>query len=280
MLVSAFISVLRRRYNDLPVKHSDVRTGDGSSTIYRTQFAPIKEGSFRLYINNALQSSSAYTIDYDTGDMVLASATSNKINAQYQEVKFRDQHWLEAIQSSFDSFGDQFFRAVMGDSSSVILSANVQLYDCPSSCIKLTNVLQSSDYTTSGYWVKPRINMRYDKNSNKLILGTKPTKKNYLLISYLRRLARPTSTASVLDVENRWLELLELKSGAHYHRSMASRIAQQGNATVEEGHLSMAHLRTLANDNEIMYENLKKKLKPLMPAQEIPYYVHGGGAVL
>ena len=132
MLVSAFVSILRRRYNDLPIKHSDLRTGDGSSTIYKTMFSPIKEGTFKLYINNALQDTSGYSVDLDTGDIIIASTTSNEINAQYQEVKFRDQHWLEAIQSAVDSLGDQFFRTVIGDTSAMKLSADVQKYNCPS----------------------------------------------------------------------------------------------------------------------------------------------------
>ena len=277
MLTSAFISVLRRRYNDLPQKHSDLRTGDGSSTVYKTMFSPIKENSFKLYINNALQDTSGYTIDLDTGDIVLASATSNEINAQYQEVKFRDQHWLEAIQSATDSLGDQFFRTVVGDTSAMTLSADIQKYNCPSTCIRMTEILESSDYTSAGTWIKPSVNMRYDRGSNVMIIGSKPTKANYLLISYLRKIARPTTTSDALDVQDNWLELLELKTGAYYHRTMASKIAQQGNATIEEGHLSIAHLRSLANDLEIMYSDLKRKLKPIMPASEIPYYVHGGG---
>lgn len=277
MLVSGFISVLRRRYNDLPTKHQDTRTGDGSSTIYKTQFAPIKESSFKQYINNSLIAASGYTIDLDTGDLVLIAATSNEIKSQYQEVKFRDQHWLEAIQSAVDALGDQFFRTVVGDVSSMHISADVQKYNCPSSCIKLTEVLESSDYTSAGSWVKPRVNHRYDRRANVLVMGSKPSKANYLLISYLRKINRPTATTSALDVEDAWLQLIDLKAGAIFLRSMASKIAQQGNATVEEGHLSMAQLRALANDNEILFENLKKKLKPIMPASEVPYYIHGGG---
>ena len=277
MLISEYISVLRRRYNDLPVKHEDVRTGDGSSTVYKTQYAPIKEGSFKLYLNNSLIAASGYTIDLDTGDLVLIAASSAEIKSQYQEVKFRDQHWLEAIQSAVDSLGDQYFRSVVGDISSMYISANVQKYNCPSSCIRLTKVMESTDYTSAGSWAKPRINTRYDRRSNVLLLGSKPTKANYLLISYLRKITRPTATTSALDVEDNWLQLLDLKSGAFFYRSIASKIAQQGNATVEEGHLSMAQLRALANDNEIMFENLKKKLKPIMPASEIPYYIPEGG---
>lgn len=277
MIVSAFISVLRRRYNDLPIKHSDLRTGDGSSTVYKTMYSPIKEGSFKLYIGNALQASSGYTIDLDTGDLTLGAATSASVNAQYQEVNFRDQHWLEAIQSATDSLGDQFFRSVVGNTSGMALSAGIQNYNCPTGCIRLTEVLESSDHTSAGSWVKPFVNTRYDRRSNKLILSAKPTTANYLLISYLKRVDRPTAVTSTLDVEDNWLELLELKTGAQYHRTMSSRIAQQGNATVEEGHLSMAQLRALANDYEAMYESSKKRLKPIMPASEIPYYIHGAG---
>lgn len=277
MLVSGFISVLRRRYNDLPTKHQDTRTGDGSSTIYKTQFAPIKESSFKQYINNSLIAASGYTIDLDTGDLVLIAATSNEIKSQYQEVKFRDQHWLEAIQSAVDALGDQFFRSVVGDVSSMHISADVQKYNCPSSCIKLTEVLESSDYTSAGSWNKPKVNIRYDRRSNVLVFGSKPSKANYMLISYLRKLNRPTAATSALDVEDSWLQLIDLKAGAIFLRSQASKIAQQGNATVEEGHLSMAQLRALANDNEILFENLKKKLKPIMPASEVPFYIHGGG---
>lgn len=279
MIVSGFISALRRKYNDNPVKHNDVRTGDGSSTVYKTMFSPIKEGSFKLYVNNALQASSGYTIDEDTGDIVLIAATSNEINAQYQEVRFRDQHWLEIIQSAFHSLGDQFFKSVVGDTSGIALVKNQQTYDCPSSCIRMMTVLQSDDYTISGGWTKPRINSRYDRRSNKLILSAKPSKANYMNLSYLSKLTVPTATSDTMDIEDNWLELLDLKSGSQFLRSMANRVAQQGNATIEEGHLSISHLRQLANDNEAMYENLKRKLKPVMPASEIPFYVHGGGYV-
>ena len=279
MITSGFISKLRRKYNDLPESHQDIRDGDGSSTVYKLMHAPIKEGSFKLYINNVLQDTSGYTIDQDTGDLELGAATSNEIKSQYKAVKFRDQHWLELIQDAFDSMGDQFFRTTIRSTSGMKLSANVQVYDCPSDCIRLTEVLESDDYTSAGNFKKPYVNMNYDRRSNKLVLGAKPTKANYLQISYQRKLTRPTATSSTLDVENNWLQLLDLHVGAAQARSYADRIAKQGNVSVEEGHISMSHLRQLANDNDIKFENLKQKLKPVMPSISIPYYIHGGGDV-
>lgn len=281
MITSAFISKVRRKYNDSPIKHEDTIAGDGASTVFRTQFFPIKEGSFTLYKNNALQAASGYTIDLDTGDIVIASApaATSEIKSQYQEVKFRDQHWLEATQDAFDSFGDQFFKSVVRSASGITLSANVQVYSCPANCIRLTEALESSNYTSSGPFGQIAANARYDRWSNKMILGRAPSRANYMQISYLRKLTKPTAVSSALDVEDSWLELLDLKTGAAYLRSMAIRYAQQGNATVEEGYLSVAQLRQLANDNETIFENLKKKIRPVMPSSSIPYNIPGGGNV-
>jgi len=279
MITSAFISKIRRKYNDSPIKHEDTIAGDGTSTVFRTQFFPIKEGSFTLYKNNALQAASGYTIDLDTGDIVIASApaAASEIKSQYQEVKFRDQHWLEVIQDSFDSFGDQFFKSVIRSSSGITLAANQDVYNCPSSCIRLTEALESVTYLSAGPFRPLSTNVRYDRASNKMILGQKPNRANYMEISYLRKLTRPVAVANTLDIDDKWLKLLDLKAGAEFLRSMANRYAQQGNATIEEGYLSVAQLRQLANDNEQMYENLKSKIKPVMPASTISYYINGAG---
>lgn len=284
MITSAFISKLRREYNDLPIKHRDVSTSDGSSTVYRSKYFPIKEGSYSMYVNNALKSegvSGDYTLDKDTGDIVLAAAatSTHEIRLQYQGVKWRDQNWLEAIQSSFYAMGDEFYKSVIRSTSSMAISAGVTVANCPSSCIRLIEALESSDYTLSGSWVDINTNKRYDRRSNKLICGVKPSRSNYLAISFLRKLTPPSGVGSVLDTEDNWLELHKLKSGSMFLRSMANKIAMQGNATTEEGFYSMGQLRQLANDDEIKYENLKKKLKPVMPHSVIPYYIHGGGNV-
>jgi hypothetical protein len=278
MIISDFILKLRRKYNDNPVKHEDVIQGDGSSTVYRTQFFPILEGSYRLYVGGVLKTESTdYDIDLDTGDIDLADATSAEIRIQYQEVKFRDQHWLEVIQDSFDSFGDQFFKSVIRSSSGIALVANQDVYDCPSSCIRLTEALESTTYLSAGPFRPLSTNVRYDRASNKMVLGQKPNRANYMEISYLRKLTRPVAVANTLDIDDKWLKLLDLKSGAEFLRSMANRYAQQGNATIEEGYLSVAQLRQLANDNEQMYENLKSNIRPVMPASTISYYINGAG---
>lgn len=280
MLVSGFIKQIRLEFNDLPEKHRETKGGDNNSTVYKALKSPVLEDSYALFVNDILQTegvSANYTLDKDTGDIVLGASTPNEIRFQYQSVNFKDQHWLEFIQSAFHAMGDEFWRKTVRSTGSITLSANVQAYDCPSSCIRLTQFLQSDDWTNAGNYIRPNVNYRYDRGSNKLILGNKPSKANYVSIDFLRRLAVPTGQASVLDVEDRWLELLRQKVGAIAHQSIASKIAQQGNATIEDGYLSVSNLRQIAKDHEIMYENLKKRLKPTMPSFEIPFHLATGG---
>ena len=279
MTTAQFITRLRRKYNDIPVKHEDIRTGDGVSTFYQVKYSPILESSFSLYINNALKAEGAgndYLFDYDTGDITLASVTTFDIKARYKEVKFRDQGWLEAIQNAFEALGDQFFSTVMRDTP-ILVSAGSQVVTMPTGCIRVIEVLEGT--SSSGPWAKPRINMRYDRRSNQLILGNAPTTDRYFSISYQKKLTQPTATTDDLLIEENWLQLIDLKAGSEYLRSMANRIAQQGSATIEEGHLSVGTLRQLANDNEVLFEGLKKKLKPIMPNSDVAYWIPTGGSV-
>lgn len=273
MIVSDFTTTLRRRYGDIPVKHRDVIDGDGVSTVYKSKYNPVLESSYTLYFNTTPKTEGVaddYTIDLDTGDIVLAQPTSNEIRFQYKSVNFRNLWWLETIQSSIRSLGDEFFTSVIREELAV--SANAQVITCPTGCIKLTEVLDSNGLPIA-------INKWYDRRSNQLILGKSSINAQTFLISYLKRITIPTDYSDELDLEENWLELLELKAGALYARARAIQLAQIGNVSVEEGHLSIQGLRQLANDNEVLFQQGKRRLKPLMPSYNIPYYVHGGGFV-
>ena len=277
MIVSAFISMCRREFNDLPEKHRDVKTGDGASTVYKTKAAPIKEGTFKLYIGNTLKTvGSQYNIDSDTGDIDISAATSAEIRAEYSGVKFRDQHYIEFIQSAIDEMGNKFWKRVVG-STAINLQSGVYVYDCPSACVALTKVRRSDNFTSSGNFIPMDVNVRYDTGGNKLVLGLVPTKANYLALDYCSRISKPTATSNTLDIKQEWEAGLKMKIGSIFHRSLASKIAQQGNASVEAGHWSVANLRQIANDFEVKYQNWEKKNKPTLPSSELNYHIPNGG---
>ena len=234
---------------DVPVLHQDRITGDSESTVYQTKYNPILENSMVLRVGGATQTeglSGDFVLDYDTGVIDLSAATSSSIEARYKGVNATDQEWIDFIGDTIDEMGDQFFRMVIRSTSGITVSAGVQTYDCPSGCIKLLEFLQSSE--SSGNFAKPYVNLRYDRRSNKLIMGNKPSSSSYAQITYARKVERPTETSDSIDIEDAWIQLVKNGAFAKYLRSVASKIAQQGNANTQEGMLKVNQLRANAND--------------------------------
>lgn len=280
MITSAFISNLRRQFNDKPVLHQDQITGDGSSTVYASKYAPIKENSAELSINIVIKTEvTDYTLDYDTGDIELVSATSSAISLIYQAVKFRDAEWLQAIIEGHRALGDGIFKSVIMDTSSMIISGGRQTIPCPTNTIKILKIFESTDLTVNGIYQPMRTNWKYDQRSNKIITSQKPTRNNYIAVSYLKKPVAPSSVSMALDLESDWINMIGHKAGAFYLRSQANKIAQQGNATVEEGHLNVQALRVMANDEDAQFEILRKRIKPLLPNLDIPYWDSAKGDV-
>lgn len=280
MIVSALISKLRSNYGDKPTKHLDSLVGDGSSVVFKTKYSPVLETGFGLYIDDVLKTKDTdYEIDLDTGDIVLTTATTGTIDFKYKSAYKRDNDWLGFIQSGIRGFGDEFYRSVTRSPSAFTISAGVQVYDLPSTCIRPTEVYESSDYTSAGTFVPLNVNHWYDRRSNKLILGAAPTRANVTQMSYLRRIQVPQSTSATLDLEENWIEMLELKTGAIFARAMAMEIATQGNASVEEGHLSVQSLTNLSREQEAQFQLMKRRNRPVMPNYAIPYYQYGKGYI-
>lgn len=282
MITSAFVTQLRDCVSDVPELHQDILQGDGASTVYTTKYKPILEGSAIIRVGGvALVEgiSSGYTLDDRTGIIDLNAATSSEIEARYKEVKFTDKQWVDAIARTIQGLGDQIFKTVIRSTSGITISAGVQSYDCPSNCIQVTQFLQSSDGSISGDFSKPYVNTRYDRGSNKLIVGDKPSKAAYTQLSYKRSIESPTGMASVLDIEDRWIPLIEQGAKARYFGAQAAKIAQQGNANTEEGLLKTNGLRAIAKDAASAYEILRRRTKPVSPASLNAFNIPASGPV-
>lgn len=275
MITSAYISTLRREFNDNPKLHKDTRKGDGSSTVFKLKSAPIKESSLTVKVSGAVKTETTdFTLDYDTGDLNMVAAPANNVDLDviYKEVNFRDRHWLDAIAVGYRALGDQFYGATIMDINAFKLSAGVRVFTCPTNCIRLLKVFESSDFTSGGVYQPIRTNWQYNRRSNQLVLGQAKTRTNWCALSYLTKITAPSAVTMAMPGEENWLAVIGQKAGAYYLRSMANRIGQQGNATVEEGHFNPAVLRALANDHENQFEILRKRIKPVMPSLEVPYW--------
>lgn len=280
-VVSALITQCRRESGDKSKSTSVQRAGNNSVNLFNVGKFPVVEGSYNVYVSGALKTeTSDYTYDLDNGDLRILTAPGNGtlVRSDHKYAEWRDKNWVEAINDAIGELNARgFFRQVIRDTSSLRISANVQVYTPPSTCVDLYEFLVRDNYTTSGNLMKPRVNWSYQQDANKLVLGNKPSVANYTAISYLRRLQSYTATSATIDVLADWEIIVQKKAVAKFYRYMAGKIAKQGNASIDEGHFSFTNLRTMANDLDNEFDRLATRKKPTRPSRDMQYLDDVGG---
>jgi hypothetical protein len=282
MITSALIAQCRREFQDNPKSSYVQKMGDGSSTLFNAGKFPIIEKSFYVTLaTSGKTSGTVYSLNLDNGDLNWLSGKpgANQIVAMnFQYANWRDQSWLEAINQAVDVLnGKGFFRQTVRDMTAITISANTRLITAPSGTIEVYEFLESDNGTMSGNWRTPSVNWSWQQDAGKIVLGQFPTANNKAAISYLRNMKKYSTTSATLDVKDDWIEMLKKYAGGMYYRSMAAKIATQGNANIDEGHFSFTNLRTQANDLFTDFENIAKAKKPTRPAVGIGYALDTGG---
>ena len=281
MITSALISQCRREYGDIPKSTQVSRAADGNATLFNLGRYPVVEGSYTIRFGTSAKTEGThFTLDKDNGDLLTISTQSNGVIVQsnHKFANFRDANWNEAINHGIEALNARgFFKQVVRNTDVFRISANVRVYSAPSACVDAYELIKFSDRTISGSYIPMGINWQYDQDANKIVLKSKPSVAERAAMSYLRNLQTYSATSATLDVLTDWVELVKLKAGAYYFRHMAAKIAQQGNATIDEGHFSFTNARTMANDLEADFERLAARKKPTRPAMEIQYHIPGGG---
>lgn len=280
-ITSALIAECRREYGDEPKSTSVSRQGNGSVNIFNAGKFPVLEGSYTVYISGIAKTEvTHYTYDLDNGDIAPVTTPGNgiEVRSDHKYAFWRDKNWNEAIGNAIEDLNARgFFRQVVRNTSIMRISANVQSYSGPSACVDLYEFLVSDNYSVSGNFVKPYLNLSYQSDANKLVLGSKPTVANRVAISYLRRLQKYSATSATLDVQPEWEVLVKKKAGANFFRALAGKIAKEGNASIDEGHFSFTNLRQMANDLEGEYKDLALRKKPARPAKDLQWNLPESG---
>ena len=281
MLISALITQFRQETGDIAKSMQVKRNGDGTTTLYNLGIFPIIESSYTVYVNNSLNTESTdFTLDLDSGDLQFSVAppSGQEVRVEFKYAHWRDNSWRLAANNAIEDLNAKgFFRQTVRTTSAMSLSANVRTYSGPSGCIDLYEVLTFSDRTISGSYSRLPGNWQYQQDANKLVLGWKPNYAERLAISYLRNMQTYSSTSATIDVLNDWIVLVKKKAKAEFWSYMASKIAKQGNATIDEGHFSFTNCRTMMADLNNEYENLARRKKPTRPAKNLQYHLEGAG---
>lgn len=281
-IVSALISQCRREYGDNPKSTSVSRQGNGLVNVFSVgAFKPVMESSYVVYVSGVAKTETThYTYDLDNGEINIITTPANgaEVRSDHKYATWRDKNWVEAINQGISQLNARgFYKQVVRNAAVFRISANIQTYSAPSACIDLYELLVSDNYTTSGNFVKPYTNWSYQRDGNKVILGTKPTVANRAQVSYLRKLQQYSTTSAVIDVLDEWEEQVKKAAGANFYRSLAGKIAKEGNANIDEGHFSFTNLRTMAKDLQDEFDKWCIRNKPPLPAKDIGYHDPTGG---
>lgn len=277
MITSALITQLRREYNDLPKSVSVSRQGNGVANLFNVGKFPVLESSYSVYLSGVLKTDNThYSYDLDNGDLSMVATPSNgvEVRSDHKYAEWRDRNWVEAINQGIEALNSKgFFRQVVREKNVVGISAGKTESPGPTGAVDVYEVLVSDDYTTSGSFSKPRTNWTYQQDANKILWQNKPAVPNKTSVSYLRNLKTYSATSATVDCLDDWLELIKKKAGSIFYRSLAGKIAKQGNATIDEGHLSFTNLRVMSKDLDEDFERLSSRKKPTRPAKDLQYNI-------
>lgn len=272
---SALIAACRREYHDEPTSIRVARNGNGSINLFNVGKFPVVENTYTVHVaGSAKTETTHYSYDLDNGDIRLVTTPSNgqEVRSEHKYAHWRNKHWLEAYNQAIMELNARgFYRQVVNESFR--LSAGVETYNGPSAAVDIYELKVSDDYTSGGSFSKPRVNWSYQEDSNQIVLDGKPTLANWARRSYLRALQPATSVTGTVDAKSTWEELLKKKMGAIFYSSVASKIAKQGNATIDEGHFSFSNLRTMSKDLNEEFNSLALRAKPTRPAKDFGWAV-------
>lgn len=280
MITSALIKQCRREFQDQPKSTQKSRQGNGTVNLFNVGSFPVMENSYNVYLSGVTKvENTDFTFDLDNGDLRMIATPANgvEVKAQFKYAEWRDQHWNEAINDVIEGLNSRgFFRQVVRDP--VYLSAGVTSVPGPTNGVDVYELLVAGgNGSISGNYVKPRVNWSYQQDANKIVLGNRPSVGQNAKWSYLRNLRTYAATSATLDVLDDWVPIIQVGAGAKFYRSLAAKVAKQGNATIDEGHFSFTNLKTMANDLDKEFEMLAMRKKPTRPAKDFQFNDPNGG---
>lgn len=290
MLYSALITQLRNQVGDTRRRVHVSFTGDGTTTIFQlpTDTFPVLDqaGTFILKVAGSSQTENTdFTLDKDAGTIIFTSTAPGNGDAVTWDASatyLTDQSWLDVINAAIYSLGDDFWKEFIDTT----LTATVSMLSL-SLVADIPNAIAVYEFqrrgSTAEDWapVENGVNWRYDRDNNVIYIGSVDAfglTGELIRIRGLKRYTIGTAVADTLDVQDKFLTILEYGSIARYWRwryksvvELVSKMSQEASRT------PLQELIMLSDRFDRLYEIEKGKLKPGKPAHIIPPYKEGGG---
>ena len=290
MLYSALITQLRNQVGDTKRRiHVDF-TGDGTTTVFQlpTDTFPVLDqaGTYTLKVGGSSQTETThFTLDKDAGTIVfVTTAPGNGVAVTFDAIAIylTDQNWLDIINAVIYSLGDDFWKEFIDTAHTAVANMlSLSLVALQANAIAVYGFQRRT--STSEDWtpVERDCNWRYDRDNNVIYVGIRDAftlTGELLRIRGLKKYTIGTAVTDTIDVQDKFLTILEYGSIARYWRyryksvvELVSKMSQEASRT------PLQELIMLSDRFDRLYEIEKGKLKPTKPAHIIPPYKEGGG---
>jgi len=290
MLYSALITELRNQVGDTRRRvHVDF-TGDGSTTVFQlpTDTFPVLEqaGTYTVKVATTTKAETTdYTLDKEAGTLVfVATAPTNgqAVTFDGSAVYLTDADWLAIINQVIKSLGDDYWKEFIDAVHTATANMlSLSLVSLQANCIAVYEFQRRTATTDNWTPVEESCNWRYDRDNNVIYIGDRDafdTTGEYLRIRGLKTYTLGTATTATIDVQDKYLTVLEYGCIARYWRWRYKSVVELvSKMTQEASRTPLQELIMLSDRFDRLYEQEKMKLKPGKPARIIPPYKEGGG---
>lgn len=289
MTYATYIAQLRRQVGDLRRRVHVDWTGNGADTVFQMpdDTFPVFDGagSYTVKVNGStMTEGSQYTLDKETGTLVLASAPTNghAVTIDSSAVYLTDAAWIDVINTTIKSLGKDFFKEFVDDSNFTATSGALTLALTASqpNCIAIYGFAHRRNVNDDWAPVENYMNWRFDADNNTLYLGLSDVfiTGELFRIRGLKGYTLGDSSDDTVDVQDAFLTVVEYGCVARYwryrYKSVVELVSKQ---STESSRTPLQELIMLSDRFDRLYELEKAKLKPQKPARFIPVYKEGGG---
>lgn len=288
MTYATWINQLRAQTGDIKRRVHVDWTGNGTDTVFQMpdDTFPVFNDSttYTVKLATVAQTETThYTLDKVTGTLTMITAPGNGVALTIDSIAvyLLDADWLQVTNDVIKSMGDDFWKEFVDTSlTATVNMLSLSLVSAQVNCIAVYEFQRRT--STSNEWtpVEESCNWRYDRDNNIIYVGIRTafTTADLLRIRGLKTYTIGTATTDTLDVQDKFLTVLEYGCIARYWRwryksvvELVSKMSQESSRT------PLQELIMLSDRFDRLYEVEKGKLKPGKPARIIPPYKEGGG---
>lgn len=289
MTYLTFINQLRSQVGDKKRRVHVDWIGDNATTVFQLpeDTYPVYDGALSYVVKLAGVTQTEvthYTLDKYAGTLTMLTAPGSNValTIDCSAVYLLDADWLNVMNQVIYSLGDDFWKEFVD--TSLTATANMLSLSLVSglpSCIAVYEFQRRTSTSSDWTAVEETCNWRYDRDNNIIYIGNRTAftlTGELLRIRGLNKYAIGDETSDTLDLQDKYLTILEYGSIARYWRWRYKNVVELiSKLTQESTRTPLQELIMLSDRFDRLYEVEKGKLKPTKPARIIPPYNQSGG---